>query len=88
MAKENEFLLTLIATERVCVPIKAKTLSEAKAKLIEGYKAGNIDGIETVEVYEGNLYQFAEPLDAEEWLSFVKSYGYLIGRYAKSRKVK
>lgn len=88
MAKEKEFLLTLIATERVCIPIKAKTLSDAKEKLREAYLSGDVDGIETIDVYEGNLYHFAEPLEAREWLDLMDSFAKLTDRYGKSRKVK
>lgn len=85
---EKEFLLTLFVTERVCTTIKAKTLSEAKEKLLEAYMNGELDGIETHDVYEGNLYQFAEPMEAEEWLGVHTAFKNLIGTHAKPRKVK
>ena len=94
MAKkpEKEFLLTLFVTERVCTTIKAQTLSEAKEKLLEAYMNGELNGIETRDVYEGNLYQFAEPTEANEWLGILVALKdltrNLAGAYAKTRKVK
>ena len=71
MAKEKEFLLTLIVTERVCMPIKAKTLSEAKEKLREAHLSGDVDGIETIDVYEGNVEHFVEPMSGTDYIEMV-----------------
>lgn len=72
MAKENEFVLTLIATERVCVPIKAKTLSEAKEILREEFLNGNIDYCQyNVNVYEGNVEHFVEPMSGTDYIEMV-----------------
>lgn len=85
---EKEFLLTLFVTERVCTPIKAKTLTEAKEKLLEAYMNGEINGIETREVYRGNVYQFAEPLETEEWFGVHAAFRNLTGTGVPTRKVK
>lgn len=72
MAKEKEFLLTLIATERVCIPIEAKTLSEAKEKLREDFLNGNIDYCQyNVDVYEGNVEHFVEPMSGTDYIEMV-----------------